>query len=211
MCIRDRASRVYVLRRSDGTTAATSGATSAPGDLAALTQRSGRIAVALGAAESRGDRRRAVSLRQRAVTVASAIDARRAGAQAVRTPTGAAREVVRTARTFAPPVIGRRIIARELDRAAQAPFGALSRAGAHPERLAPLAGLTPAEYLRQAPADRRAARAEIERELARRRALRRDLGDGRPTMASVAAAPAVPATEPAPIARRARQFGVRTR
>ena len=74
----------------------------------------------------------------------------------------------------------RRIVARTLDRAAAAPPGEILRAGPAAARLAGLAGISPAEYLRRAPAEQRAARLEIERELAQRRQFLRDASPLRP-------------------------------
>jgi hypothetical protein len=109
----------------------------------------------------------------------------------------------------------RRIVARTLDRAAAAPPGEILRAGPAAARLAGLAGISPAEYLRRAPAEQRAARLEIERELAQRRQFLRDASPLRPAPragpATAGASGVAESALPASIARRARQFGLRQR
>jgi hypothetical protein len=108
----------------------------------------------------------------------------------------------------------RRAVARTLDRAAAAPPGEILRSVEAAGRLAGLAGISPAEYLRRAPAEQRAARLEIERELSRRRQLLRDGAlprRPRPGAAAAAVSERIEAAVPAPIARRARQFGSRLR
>jgi len=100
--------------------------------------------------------------------------------------------------------------ARALDRAARAPAGAQR---VPPAALAGLAGVRPADFLRSTPAEQRAARVAIERELRRRREL---LEQARPAVLRLlrrapaddrgrGGAPAG-AAETA-LARRRRQFG----
>ena len=108
-------------------------------------------------------------------------------------------------------------LSRMLDEASRAPAGQVLRSGARAAPLAGLVGISPAEYLRRSPGDQRIARVEIERELARRRGLLREsalpplrspraaqkraAGSGREDPEHEGSQP------PAPIARRARQFG----
>jgi hypothetical protein len=187
-------------------------------EVAALEARGVRLATALRAAHSRGDRRRVASLQLRAQGVAAELAARR--------PPGTSRgngrvvrdlraRVARSAPTLARTVETRRVT-RELDRAAQAPPEQLRRSGGGAERLAGLAGISPAEYLRRTPAEQRVARLEIERELARRRDLLREVAPTwqsplrrRVSRAAAAGAPASPALSQ--VGRRARQFGSRPR
>jgi hypothetical protein len=192
------------------------GSPAARAELTALEHRRSRIATSLSTAEARGERRRSVSLRLRASRVDEELAARRAGPAPARTP-GRLRSTL--SRGVAPrrsDLRERRTVARTLDRAAAAPPGAILRAGPAAARLAGLAGISPAEYLRRAPAEQRAARLEIERELARRRQLLRDASPLRPrpragTDVAGTAAGGAGSAVPASIARRARQFGLRPR
>lgn len=187
-------------------------------ELQALEFRRSRIATSLRSAEASGDRRRAVSLRLRARRLDDELSTHRAGAAALGSPGPVGRLRSAFSRGSAEPrsdLRERRAVARTLDRAAAGAPREVLRSGPAAARLAGLAGISPDEYLRRAPAQQRAARLEIERELARRRQLLRDAAPvlGRPRRGAAAAptagsaAPAVPA----PIARRARQFGSRPR
>jgi hypothetical protein len=126
----------------------------------------------------------------------------------------------RLARVLPAPILRLRAaqaLTRTLDDASRAPAGQVLRSGDRAAPLAGLAGISPAEYLRRSPGEQRAARVEIERELARRRELLRERA--LPLRGSARAAPKRaagsgregPAQEgpqaPSPIARRARQFG----
>jgi hypothetical protein len=188
-------------------------------ELAALELRQSRLAAAIGTAEGRGDRRRVVSLQIRSRRVAGELAARRGAAGVARgARTGGGIRAVLKQR--APASLSRareaRAIRRTLDRAARTPSGALLRSGTGAAPLAGLAGISPSEYLRRSPAEQRVARLQIERELARRRELLRDVSWRRSS--KLAATPARSgvqnrpgASAPAPITRRARQFGSRTR
>ena len=133
--------------------------------LPALAARRARLDTALVAARAAGDRRRVVSLEARRARVEAervqAADARGSGRGwlAVALPETLTRAVADRART------------RLLDRAARAPAGALLRQPARAAPLAGLVGIRPAEYLRGSPAQQRAARVAIERQLRRRREL----------------------------------------
>jgi hypothetical protein len=204
-------------RRAVGRSGAVSGSPAASAELEALEFRRSRIATSLRTAEARGDRRRTVSLRLRAHRLDDELAGRRAAA-ATPGPVGTLGRLRSTlSRGAGAPrsdLRERRAIARTLDRAAAASPGEIRRSGAAAARLAGLAGISPAEYLRRAPAEQRAARLEIERELARRRQLLREaaplLPRPHPGAAARASGRAEPAV-PAPIARRARQFGSRLR
>jgi hypothetical protein len=203
--------------RAAGRGEPTSGSPAARAELEALELRRSRIATSLRSAEARGDRRRTVSLRLRAGRLDDELAGRRAPAAAAG-PAGALGRLRSTlSRGAVAPVSGlrdRRAVARTLDRAAGASPGEILRSGAAAARFAPLAGISPAEYLRRSPAEQRAARLEIERELARRRQLLREASprlSSRQTGAVARAAGRSEAGVPAPIARRVRQFGSRPR
>jgi hypothetical protein len=188
-------------------------------ELAVLELRQSRLAAAIGTAEGRGDRRRVVSLQVRSRRVAGELAARRGTVGVARgARTGGGIRAVLKQR--APASLSRareaRAIRRTLDRAARTPSGALLRSGTGAAPLAGLAGISPSEYLRRSPAEQRVARLQIERELARRRELLRDVSWRRSS--KLAATPARSgvqnrpgASAPAPITRRARQFGSRMR
>ena len=206
------------VRQSAGRAAAVPAGPAARAELEALEHRRSRIATSLTTAEARGERRRSVSLRLRARRVDEELAARRA-APAARASSGTPG---RLRSTLSRGVVGRRsdvrerrIVARTLDRAAAAPPGEILRAGPAAARLAGLAGISPAEYLRRAPAEQRAARLEIERELAQRRQFLRDASPLRPAPragpATAGASGVAESALPASIARRARQFGLRQR
>ena len=202
-------------RQAAGLGEPASGSPAARAELEALEFRRSRIATGLRSAESRGDRRRTISLRLRAHRLDDELAGRRAPAPALAGKLGRLRSTL--SRGAVAPGSGlrdRRAVARTLDRAAAASPGEILRSGAAAARLAPLAGISPAEYLRRAPAEQRAARLEIERELARRRQLLREAGPllsrTHPEEAARASERAEPAV-PAPIARRTRQFGSRPR
>jgi hypothetical protein len=201
-----------------GRSGAVSGSPAASAEFEALEFRRSRIATSLRTAEARGDRRRTVSLRLRARRLDDELAGRRAAAAPPR-PVGALGRLRSTlSRGAVAPrsdLRERRAVARTLDRAAAASPGEIRRSGAAAARLAGLAGISPAEYLRRAPAEQRAARLEIERELARRRELLREaallLPRPRPGAAAARASGSAEPPVPAPIARRARQFGSRLR
>jgi hypothetical protein len=188
-------------------------------ELVALELRQSRLAAAIGTAEGRGDRRRVVSLQVRSRRVAGELAARRGAAGVARgARTGGGIRAMLKQR--APASLSRareaRAIRRTLDQAARTPSGALLRSGTRAAPLAGLAGISPSEYLRRSPAEQRVARLQIERELARRRELLRDVSWRRSS--KLAATPARSgvqnrpgASAPAPITRRARQFGSRMR
>jgi hypothetical protein len=190
-------------------------------ELRGLEDRQARIAVGLREAEAGGDRRRAVSLRlrQRGV-VAELAAARSTSAQSTRGGVlGAVRERLDRA---APHSLGlqQRAVGRMLDRAAQAPPGTLRRPGARTAPLAGLAGVGAAEYSRRAPPEQRAVRLEIERQLARRRELLLEVDSLRGRSLRPGVFRGRGSRDPSeggrdgdasPVARRARQFGPRSR
>ena len=103
---------------------------------------------------------------------------------------------------------------RTLDRAARA-AGQPLRAEGRAAKLAGLAGVSSAEYLRRAPREQRALRLEIERQLARRQVLLRD-AEPAPlqllrTIVARDAQRSEPAPERRPLTSRQRQFGSRPR
>jgi hypothetical protein len=201
-----------------GLSGAIAGSPAARAELQALEFRRSRIATSLRSAEARGDRRRTVSLRLRAGRLDDELSAHRAGAATPGARGQAGRLRSALSRGLAAPrsdLRERRAVARTLDRAAAGAPREVLRSGPAAARLAGLAGIGPAEYLRRAPAEQRAARLEIERELARRRQLLRDAAPvwARPRQ-GIAAAPTTGSAAPAvaaPTARRARQFGSRPR
>jgi hypothetical protein len=189
--------------------------------LRGLEERQARIAVGLRAAEAGGDRRRAVSLRLRQRGVVAELAAVRAtSAQSGRGGVlGAVRERLDRA---APQPLGleKRTVGRMLDSAAHAPAGTLRRPGARAAPLAGLAGVSATEYSRRAPPEQRVVRLEIERQLARRRELLREVESmQRPSLrAGVFRGRGSRDTsedgregDGSPLARRARQFGPRSR
>jgi hypothetical protein len=128
-----------------------------------LRARVARLDAALADARASADRRRLVSLEARRARVSSELERRRGARSASRAwrllPDELRRAVAVRTRT------------RALDRAARAPDGAARRSAGAIAPLAGLAGMSRAEYLRGTPAEQRAARAVIERELRRRREL----------------------------------------
>lgn len=187
-------------------------------EVAALELRRSRIAAGLRTAQGQRDRRRIVSLQSRARTVDGELAARGALPPAARDGRLVGELRVRLSRSASAPFASARAsrsVARALDRAAQAPPGALLRSEARAAPLAGLAGVSTSEYLRGSPAQRRLVRLEIERELARRRELLSATATtprgklravaARGTRSSPRGGPATPT----PITRRARQFGSR--
>ena len=190
-------------------------------EVAALETRRTRIAASLREARATDNRRRVVSLQLRDRRVAGELEARRSSAgpqlpDAATSPLPSG--LARLAPTSVRRRIVRRVLTRQLDVAARAAAVQPRQSGARAASLAGLAGLTPAEYLSRPPAAQRAARLQIERELARRREL---LSGVPPTRrAAVIAglsrrqrAPRVAGVEQAqsPAVRRSRQFGTRPR
>jgi hypothetical protein len=186
-----------------------------PTSTAALVARRERIAGGLREARQSGDRRREVSLEMRASRVDEHIALARQNSQ--QSIGGALRGGL--ARLAPAPLrerVERRVLVRRLDRAALGARAPVSGRGDSEASLSGLAGLTPAEYLRRAPVEQRAARLEIRRGLERRRELlaeipsRRRSGTffGRQAPDRIAGAPdAVPGMSPT--VRRGRQFGRR--
>jgi hypothetical protein len=192
---------------------------SRPGEIAGLELRRTRIAHELSGAERAGNRRRAVSLRRRAIEVdaAIALASRSAPSAARAAPLRAGALAASRLRRVVPTSLSKAVetrrIMRTLNAAATASGESPLRGEESMARLAGLAGIAPAEYRRRGPAAQRAARLEVERELTRRRQLlleqRAGLRRGRgPDSRSVTA---VPADTPAgaTLTRRARQFGQR--
>jgi hypothetical protein len=196
----------------------------AGGEVAALEARRSRLATAARSAEDRGDRRRAVSLQLRRRRVEAELAAGRSEHRPAPSDslTGEVRD--RLSRVVGAPMARlreTRALTRLLDQASQAPAGQVQRSAARAGSLAGLVGISPAEYQRRSPAEQRVARVEIERELARRRALLREgarsareqpraarqRADASGREASERESPRAPV----PIARRARQFGSRLR
>jgi hypothetical protein len=137
-----------------------------------LTARAARLDSALAAARAAGDRRRVVSLEGRRARVAAEL-ARRHGPHFAGSRLGLA---TRSALAQVVPdelrqAVAARTRSRALNRAARAAESAPARLPGPAAHLAALAGISSAEYLRSPPAQQRAARATIERELRRRREL----------------------------------------
>jgi hypothetical protein len=166
----------------------------------ALAARAARLDSALIAARAGGDRRRVVSLEARRARVEAERTAEAGERRSPVVPGGIRRAFASRAR------------ARALDRATRAPAGAVLRERVPAAPLAGLVGIRPADYLRATPAERRAARVAIERQLRRRREL---LDQARPAptrlLRSVLAADPAPtgpsAAAESAAARRRRQFG----
>jgi hypothetical protein len=193
-------------------------ATAAPDAIAALELRRSRIAAGLRRARGQGDSRRIVSLKSRALAVDAEIAARDPAGPTVRDRRLSGEPRSGSGRSgVAPFALARvwRSAERELNHAAGEAPGALLRSGARAARLAGLAGLSAAEYLRSPPPRQRVVRLEIERELARRRELLNAAYSAPRVKLRAAAArargsraPGVPVVG-APLTRRARQFGSR--
>jgi len=208
-------------RSSSGGRAGDGSAAVGAAELAALEIRRARIAEAVLTATAQGDRRRVTSLRMRARHVDEQLAQRMPRPGSRGDGPGAAGGVSRSrlGRATAAVLAGAgetRAVARALDRAARERPGTYLRPGAAAAPLAALAGITPAEYLQRPPAGQRAARIEIERELARRRELTREhalirRGRLRPPPAGDGPTARREADLAAPISRRARQFGSRSR
>jgi hypothetical protein len=151
-------------------------------EVAALQTRRTRLASSLREARATSDRRRVVSLQLRGRRVTAELEARRsnAGPQLPNTARGPLPAgLVRFAPTSVQRKIVRRAMTRQLDVAARAAAGQSRQSRAGTASLAGLAGMTPAEYRRRPPAAQRVARLEIERELARRRDLLREVAPTR--------------------------------
>jgi hypothetical protein len=191
------------------------GGAASPAATPELTARAVRLDAALAVARAAGDRRRVVSLESRRARVAAELERQRR-------PRGAASRLGRARSALGHVVpdelrqaVGAHTRGRALDRAARAADGVPGRASGTAAHLAALAGMSRADYLRSPPAQQRAARAAIERELRRRRELleraqpsplrllRAFLGPDRGAAAAASAEDT--------LARRRRQFGGRLR
>ncbi len=186
-----------------------------------------RIQESLVSARRDGDRRRVVSLEQRAARIDAALSTRGDGALRARGatiagPTTAAwreRLPAAVARAVGPSLTGRArwgSAARALERPALAPRGFLARQRSElAAPLAPRAGIAPSDYLRRSAGEQRAGAIEIERQLERRRELSGEAGlwRGRAQAPRIAPAPSgaeqTGSATPPTLARRARQFGPR--
>jgi hypothetical protein len=141
----------------------------------ALAIRRERIAAGLLTARARGDRRREVSLELRARRVGEQIAVQRQAGQA-RAREARARRLARLAPAPLRGRVERRLLVRQLDRAALATTAGPQALHRHqplqaPASLAGLAGLTPHEYLRGSSTEQRVVRLQIRRQLDRRREL----------------------------------------
>lgn len=169
---------------------------------AGLAPREERLRIAIVRAQAAGDRRRVASLELRRERVA----AMRVAA-GERGPARAA--LARLLPTAAVRLLETRTQTRTLDRAARAAVGGRPvRSRDRAAQLAGLAGVSPAEYLRRAPAEQRALRLEIRRQLERRRVL---LAEAEPAPVQLLRTFVARDVEPRTLTARQRQFGSRAR
>ena len=183
---------------------------SPPAAAGGLAARDERLRLAITRARAAGDRRRVISLERRRERVAVL----RAASEQRSEPGPARAALARLVPSAAARMLETRTRRRTLDRAARA-AGQPLRSRDRAAKLAGLAGVSTAEYLRRAPGEQRALRLEIERQLARRQVLLRD-AEPAPlqllrTIVARDAQRSEPAPERRPLTSRQRQFGSRPR